>query len=545
MKIKSLLIGMLASTAFVACTNEDDVVNNEQTVAGKAENYVAVNIVMPEGVQGRADVYDAGTDAEGTISGAVFFFFDANGNGCATPYYVDGSQLSWNPATGVGQDKKATVLVIDNDKQVPAYIAAILNPVNGEKHGYTISKTLSDLRDDVDAYSTKGFVMTNSVYVGANGKEVCATPVTLDNIFSDPDDAKAAPVTIPVERVVAKVTVTGLEDTTVEGKTVKGAASNWTTTEKFANETDMNLKLVVTGWEVLQNKQSKLFKEIKTDWNLGWEWNAASLNRSFWAADYTTAGRTKYNVEAMTNMNAKYVEETVSQTPNLAYTDATDTNPWLLVRGYFADKTTGNAVELVEWRGQKYTKAGYLTFIVGNSMVAQYHTATTTVEGDAAVTTYNSITETALEMKDQENDWQSMAVLTAEAKAETYYTLTYNADGTVNKATPAKLSDVEAAVAQFGLVQYWNGGNTYYFTPIKHETVGEGKNAQNYYAVVRNHMYNVTINGIEGFGTPVANPNQVIDKPEKPTDDESYLAAEVVVLKWRVVNQSVTLGEKN
>lgn len=539
MKIKSLLIGMLASTAFVACTNEDDVVNNEQAVAGKAENYVAVNIVMPEGVQGRADVYDAGTDAEGTISGAVFFFFDANGNGCATPYYVDGKQLTWNPATGVGQDKKATVLVIDNDKQVPAYIAAILNPVNGEKHGYTIAKTLSDLRDDVDAYSTKGFVMTNSVYVGANGKEVCATPVTLDNIFSDPDDAKASPVTIPVERVVAKVTVTGLEDTTVEGKTVKGAASNWTTTEKFANETDMNLKLVVTGWEVLQNKQSKLFKEINTTWNLGWDWNAASLQRSFWAADYTAAGRTEYNVENMKSFAAKYVEETVSQTPNA--TAEANTNPYLLVRGYFADKTTGDAVELVEWRGQKYTKEGYLNFIVGNSKVAQYHTATTTGEGEDAVTTYNSIAVDALEMQDQENDWQSKAVLTTEAKAETYYTLTYNADGTVKNANPVEISVVEAAVAQFGLVQYWNGGNTYYFTPIKHETVGEGENAQNYYAVVRNHMYNVTINGIEGFGTPVANPNQAIDKPEKPTDDKSYLAADVVVLKWKVVNQSVTL----
>ena len=533
MKIKSLLIGMLASTAFVACTNEDDVVNNEQAVAGKAENYVAVNIVMPESVQGRADVYDAGTDAEGTISGAVFFFFDANGNGCATPYYVDASQWTWNPATGVGQDKKTTVLVIDNDKQVPAYIAAILNPVNGANHGYTIAKTLSDLRDDVDAYSTKGFVMTNSVYVGTNGKEVCATPVTLDNIFSDPNEAKAAPVTIPVERVVAKVTVTGLEDTTVEGKTVKGAASNWTTTEKFANETDMNLKLVVTGWEVLQNKQSKLFKEINTAWNLGWDWNVASLQRSFWAADYTTAGRTEYNVENMKSFAAKYVEETVSQTPNA--TAEANTNPYLLVRGYFADKTTGNAVELVEWRGQKYTKEGYLNFIVGNSKVAQYHTAKTT----NGVTEYTSILTTALTMVDQPNDWQSQAALTAAAKAETYYTLTYKADGTVDEANPANLADVEAAIAQFGLVQYWNGGNTYYFTPIVHETVGDN----NYYAVVRNHIYNVTINGIEGFGTPVADPTQAIDKPEKPTDDQSYLAADVVVLKWKVVNQSVTLGE--
>ena len=41
MKIKSLLIGMLASTAFVACTNDESPVNNEQAVVG------GVNILFP------------------------------------------------------------------------------------------------------------------------------------------------------------------------------------------------------------------------------------------------------------------------------------------------------------------------------------------------------------------------------------------------------------------------------------------------------------------------------------------------------------------
>lgn len=64
-----------------------------------------------------------------------------------------------------------------------------------------------------------------------------------------------------------------------------------------------------------------------------------------------------------------------------------------------------------------------------------------------------------------------------------------------------------------------------------------------YYGVVRNHVYELTINGISGFGTAVAKPETAIDEPEKPTDDASYLAADVVVLKWKVVSQKVTLGE--
>ena len=45
MKIKGLLIGMLACTAMlVGCNNEDVVENNEQTVATKDKAYVVVNI---------------------------------------------------------------------------------------------------------------------------------------------------------------------------------------------------------------------------------------------------------------------------------------------------------------------------------------------------------------------------------------------------------------------------------------------------------------------------------------------------------------------
>ena len=531
MKIKSLLIGMLASTAFVACTNDESPVNNEQAVGGKAENYLAVNIVMPGDVTNRAadePVFDEGTDDERTINGAVFLFFDGDNNGCATPYYVSGNNLSWSDAEGIGQDQKATVLVIENNKkQLPAYVVAILNPVGGENHGYTQATSLANLKTSVDAYKTQGFVMSNSVYVGGNGKEVCATPITLDNIFSTAEEAIAAPVTIPVERVVAKVSVTGLEK----------ASAAWSTTEKYANNSEMGLKLVVTGWEVLQNTKSKLIKEINTAWDLDWNWNAPALQRSYWAADYAVEnGRTEYLVNEMTDLGAKYVEETVSQTPNLTWESETNTNPWLLVRGKFVD-ANNKEVELVEWRGQKYTLDGYLKLIIGNSKVAQYHTKTVAADGTI---TYNSIPESALIMQDQANDWQSQAVLTDEAKAVQYYTLTYLPNGDIEE-TEVATSEVEAAINQFGLVQYWNGGNTYYFTPIKHETVGQGENAQNYYAVVRNHMYNITISSIEGFGTPVADPNQAIDKPEKPTDDKTYLAADVVVLKWKVVSQTVPL----
>ena len=82
-------------------------------------------------------------------------------------------------------------------------------------------------------------------------------------------------------------------------------------------------------------------------------------------------------------------------------------------------------------------------------------------------------------------------------------------------------------------------GATYYYTPIKH--LGEaGKLGE--YGIVRNHSYQVTIQNIQGFGTPVYDPKKEID-PMIPSDDNTYLAASVKVLSWRVVSSKVDLDQ--
>ena len=82
-------------------------------------------------------------------------------------------------------------------------------------------------------------------------------------------------------------------------------------------------------------------------------------------------------------------------------------------------------------------------------------------------------------------------------------------------------------------------GKAYYYVPVRHlgtaGTLGE-------YGVVRNHFYKITLNGIKGFGTPVYNPDKVID-PTVPSYDNTFLAARVQVLQWRIVNQNVSLGK--
>ena len=81
---------------------------------------------------------------------------------------------------------------------------------------------------------------------------------------------------------------------------------------------------------------------------------------------------------------------------------------------------------------------------------------------------------------------------------------------------------------------FWNEGKTYFYTDIAHEG--------GLYGVVRNHLYNLTLTEVEGLGTPVTDPDNPID-PEKPDpEDESYIAAQIQILKYKVVTQNVTLN---
>ena len=537
MKIKSLLIGMLASTAFVACTNDESPVNNEQAVAGGEKQYVAVNIVTPNSVGSRA-TFEAGLPDEVKVKDAIFLFLDGNYNGCAEPYYT--TNFTWDgDATGEGQDKKKTVLVVEGKKdEVPAYILAILNPIN--KDQFTANTSLQNVKDFYAQFanSTDYLVMSNAVYADNNGKEVAATPITLDNIVTDKEDIEDEsynPVTIQVERVVGKVIVNKLADA-IADLNANGLK------ETIDDQENLKLKFVLTGWEVLQNKGSYQIKNIDaTNWTIS-NWNDATLKRTYWANDFTSKGRTSYDVTKMTNTAFKYVEETVNQVPQAK--DHKDmVSPYVLVSGYFADEE-GEAVDLVEWRGQKYTKAGYLNFIAGNPEISKYYTAVT--EGDK--TTYTSFSADLLKLQDnKENDWGATAVL--KDKNTEFYTVTFKADGkTIENATKVTVAEGETnpvanAIASFGEVLYWNGGNAYYYTPILHQTDETENGKNNYYGVVRNHAYNINITKIQGYGTPVAEPNQLIDQPEKPNEGSTFIAADIVVLDWRVISNNVTLGE--
>jgi hypothetical protein len=79
----------------------------------------------------------------------------------------------------------------------------------------------------------------------------------------------------------------------------------------------------------------------------------------------------------------------------------------------------------------------------------------------------------------------------------------------------------------------YDDGQTYYFTDIKH--LGDT------YGVVRNHIYDININSITGLGTPVVSGDPVINTPEVPKDNATYVAAQINILSWRLITNDVNL----
>lgn len=164
---------------------------------------------------------------------------------------------------------------------------------------------------------------------------------------------------------------------------------------------------------------------------------------------------------------------------------------------------------------------------------SQYYTST-----DAS--TYTQLSKDDIDFKKPDGTMQQYRVtptLAADPAGTTkkYYTKTTS--GATPTFTEVPKATVLAAI-EADKAEIRKDGRAYYYVPIKH-LENTGGIAE--YGIVRNHFYKITLTGITGFGTPVYDPNKVV-VPAVPTYENTFLAARVQVLQWRVVNQDASLG---
>lgn len=598
MKKFTMFSSVLASALMLtvaSCSSEDVAGGDSQNGKG-ATSYLAVNIEnVGSAPASRAynqgnDTYEDGTDAESKINKVRFYFF----NGDGTPYLLvnnDATQQTsvnyleqtvekdGNDHDHTAETKTKAVLVLNGEtKAIPASVIAVINPEvldNTTLHSGTM--TLSELRTSAIGSkfydTTNGFVMSNSVYESA-GQDVCSTPVA-NNVFASSDAALKKPVDIYVERVNAKVNAKIDADYVRTNETEKAWSKNAegkyqinvgnidvTTYAENTNVTPTTktypVYAVVQGWQVADaNGKAEVCKQINTAWyagELGFSpWTTSDYHRCFWSKSVPFTSGAQGGVNQPVNPKFENIKLSLSgdfsttpvytlpNTPTEVIANPTtslNTLTKLIVAAKLVYKDNNGdykPAQICQYRGLTYLgEEAVKKQIVGG--FARYFKKTTTESGDV----YKSIEASDIAFKTVvPGSPESSGVKNYEVVATLASTVgdLYVKNG--NAWTIASKDDVNAALAKETAQVRSTDGATYYYTPIKH--LGEaGKLGE--YGIVRNHSYQVTIQNIKGFGTPVYDPKKEID-PMIPSDENTYLAASIKVLSWRVVSSKVDLDQ--
>lgn len=566
MKIFKLFPLACAALMMSACSSDDP--SNGGSTGVNEPQYLSVNIVNVGATPSRAasEEYENGSADENKISKVRFYFF----NGDGTPYLIkdpgadgvtgDGT-VNWLEATP-GDDKTTSgtpshvekitnaVLVINGvQSAAPSAIVAVVNPETVdpaalENNG---SMRLSQLRENAvgstfyktDAGKVTDFVMSNSVYVNA-GSDVCASLVA-GHVATSADKAKANPVDLYVERVAAKVTADVDPNAFEKGDGTKWDATQYGTKTAVGKIGAYDVYAVIDGWGLAdENGKAKVEKSVNTAWTdaiLGiTPWTTYDYRRSFWETSVEFNAGTNKPVNHKFNdfkANMKAELYTLPNTPDNNITNVYDNNVTkFLVAAtlkYKDEHDNWHLAEICRYNGVMILGVDNLKKQVALTF-SKYYTST-----DAH--TYTQLTKddiTFTEPTTSMKNYQVTPTLAADpTNTKQYYTKA--SDGSY---TPVDKDDVNTAIGE-NKAEIRTEGKAYYYVPIKHlgttGTLGE-------YGVVRNHFYKINLTGLTGFGTPVYNPDTEID-PTVPSYDNTYLAARIKVLQWRIVNQNVSLGK--
>lgn len=487
-------IALLAAGTLLSCSNENEPASGNTESAG----FIAVNILAPNSNVTRATDggFVNGTDSEGKADKGIFLLFDAAGNQVGQP-----QELTLTPWAGPGnpnvENMSSAVLVVENQKNITTtHVLAILNaPAGADFAGKTLTQVI-DLTGDYSS-TANGFVMTNSVY-NEGGNTVTATPIA-EHIAASAEAAKNNPVEIYVERVLSKVQTSVLSN--VEGSTITVSGQSVT------------VKPEIVGIEVANvAKNSNLVKDI-AGINFSWTWNDPANKRSYWATTSNTEfGNQSWNTIGSTSAASAqhfYVQENTG-----------DTKTSVLVTGRLKDEND-EALSFVKYAGQFYTPAGAMNIMANVLKNAGYRINNGTESVTIAPEQLKWAQPAGIE------SWQTVAQLAT-------------AEGTVFTKNGETVSAAEINTFLTGnayRVKFWNDGMAYWYVNIEHFGKDAAGNALN--GIVRNHVYDLSLNSLKGLGVPVFDPDREII-PDTPVDEDGfYIAARINILKWKVVSQDV------
>ena len=292
---KQILFGLLAVGMLAACSNDDSLSENGNSVLDIAEGqpaFINVAIAMPSEPQSRAnDDFNDGDATEYAVKSGKLVLFKGASESAATLI----SSYDINPMVAFSDDtdpqvtqsskpyvQEITSPSLGSTDKLYAYV--ILNNVdNATNLTFAPGTTFANFSQTVlkaigikDAEATGfgstisdgGLVMTSvplSTAAGGNSDPSTGTIQTLTEIdkkyiYKTKEDAEKSTnsACIFVERAAAKVTVT-FTPTTVDGSTMKAALVGWSLGNVNSSATGYyNTRQVLTDWSAYKNEQNSV-----------------------------------------------------------------------------------------------------------------------------------------------------------------------------------------------------------------------------------------------------------------------------------------------
>lgn len=524
--------------------------------------------------------------ANSAIAGANFLDHDFNNEAQTSP--VDGDNT-------IERRTAATLVLNGTDiTKIPSKIVALVNYgalTPALDNGTKTLEQLESLPLTTSFNSGSGddtrFFMSNSVYKSGNNI-VIAHEIPSEKLHKDRTAANGDPVDVYVERLAAKVTVDG--NNVQDGDPRPGSTTAVATWGRVNGQPamivdsidyysyndagtirtehdDVPLRAIVQGWNLAdENSNGKILKDITNndEWVSRLDsrgtvpsplWNTDNYFRCFWeeSATYarkngtwnnaTTAfGGNLYTMPNTTDYKEGYENGSYAPADSLNYrphvhgSNGTNlstipdlTKIFVAAKLQYYNGSTWQNADLWRFQGRNYLSENDVKKAIAavNSDIQK--------STDGGVTkspiTYNDITianaTEADNYKGYSSDYQ-LKISLAGTAGVTYWR------GNIELNT--------ATVNEGSYVTHYNDGDTYYYTTIQHLwNQGNPEQSLGYFGVVRNHWYRITINSLNGPGTPVPNPDIPV-VPVTPQETLSYMSARINVQQWRVVTQNVNIN---
>lgn len=544
MKIKTILVSMLAVAALAACTKENGGdIGPEPVTAAADVAYLSIRIQTQP--QSRASGEQDAEGNESLLKTLYIFTFDNGGNIVGIPgttnYYTQvapGTPEAGKPEAFKISAAATKLLVVANPG--PKFQTSVISAMASTTTFATVNAAIRDakmgeLADlEPDAGLTKGFAMINSGDEGSN-------PQAGDEIEDGLID-----ITGKIKKVADYATETDPE------AAAKAAAE--------ADDARVKIQIERLVAKIKLNSEATIAANGDIGTFTFGNWTIDAVNSTF----YPFAKKTL--LEVSHTPNTFYVKNFYTQDPNFSGAVGSDIDYVTVDRG------TNGTYDPQLLTPYEWFASGAKTYSIENTMAAaeqKFGNATRVVikgtyypTGFADGSDWFSFNgrpyETLVILKaaydaSEPNSALRKACVDMYTKVSTY--AGHNSiDLTGTNFETLTQADLDLIPANGGeivkngsnaVINWYQKGLNYYYYEIRHDnSTDAGEMAFGKYGVVRNNWYSLTLTTVGGPGTPwypdVENPGPGDPDPEDPIDESAgYLGIEITVAPWIIWTNNI------